>query len=157
MQILRKTLFWKRCVFQPSHWCDSFPQENKTRSLPYLLDYFPISRPPSLLWSSPSSLEKKHQISRRLPRQVVSHPEPPLYLPVRCSDSHRDLEQGPLQTPPAPRHGTHWILPAPLRRSTAQRFSVLLKVTGHVLNSRRTPFPLANKELLVFRQEVKRL
>lgn len=34
--------------------------------------------------------------------------------------------------------------------STAQRFSVLLKVTDHLLNWRQTPFPLANKELLVF-------
>lgn len=160
MQILRKTLFWKRCVFQPSHWCDSFPQENKIRSLPYLLDYFPVSRPPSLLQSS---LEKKRQISHRLPRQVVSHPEPP------CTSLSPELtatgtwSRDPLQTPPVLRHGNSLNSPSAsaaegaIVSSTAQRFFVLLRVTDHVLNQRQTPFPLANKELLGFGQGVKRL
>lgn len=93
MQILRKTLFCERCVFQSSHWCDSFPQEKKkTRSLPYLLNYFPSSQPPSPLFFLILKFgeEKSNQISSS-PCNLSSRTSSSLIVP--CFDSNRDLEE----------------------------------------------------------------
>lgn len=102
------------------------------------------------------SLEQKRQISCLLPRQVVSHPEPPCASRSPALTATGTWSRDPVQTPSAPRRANPLNSPSAsaaegaVVSSTAQRFSVLLKVMDHRLNCRQTPFPLANKELLVF-------
>ena len=143
MQTLRKTLFCKRCL-QPSHWCDGCPQRIN-QVITVFTQLFPVSRPPSLLWPSSSSLQQNRQMSRLLPRQAVS----------RAPCASRWRPQGPGSDTVCPRRGyslnspsaSGQKAPCELHRTEV---SALLKVRDHWINWRQTPFPLANKELLVF-------